>query len=107
MAEPTNYLPGGWWAKNFDEIDTEIARLALVCQIRILEPGAIDRVLRNDASVCGTDNRRAFAKLHNLLLLHFGVHERSVESLGEALTAQIESYVVGRLKERFGHLFGD
>ena len=57
MTEHQDFPPA-LWAENLDELDREIARLALVCQVRILDPGIILRVLRKDASVCGTDNPR-------------------------------------------------
>jgi len=75
MAERVHDLPLAFWANNLEELDREIARLATLCQIRILEPGAIQRVLQKDASVCGTDNPIAFAKLRDLLMLHFAIRE--------------------------------
>ena len=58
------------WAEEREEIDREIARLALLCQIRILEPGVILRVLRRDTSACGTRNPLAFRMLREMLMLH-------------------------------------
>ena len=93
-----------WWTKNLDELDREIARLALLCQVKILDPGVVERVLRNDASVCGVVNAMAFAKLHNLLVMHFLVRKRAVEALGETQTAGIERYVIERLKKPYAEL---
>jgi hypothetical protein len=73
MSAPKNDFPALWWADNFDEIDREIARLATLCRVSILEPGVIERVLHKDASVCGTSNEIAFAKLHDMIMLHFAV----------------------------------
>ena len=53
MTTEPDHLQIAWWAKNLDELDREIARLALLCQVRILDPGVIDGVLQNDGSVCG------------------------------------------------------
>jgi len=44
MSDKSSELGGGWWAKNLDEIDREIARLATICNVRILDPGVIERV---------------------------------------------------------------
>lgn len=96
----------GWWAKNIDDVDHEIARLCLLCRVRILDPGVIERVLRRDDSVCGTSNPVAFAKLCDLLALYFGVRRKSVEALGQAQTAQIEALAVGQLRNRFADLLG-
>ena len=56
MNPKTNDLPAAWWLQNLDEIDLEIARLATLCRVRILDPGVIERVLHQDASVCGSAN---------------------------------------------------
>lgn len=105
MAEHKgDHLLLAWWEKNLDELDREIARLAVLCQVKILEPGVIKRVLQKDASVCEKDNPVAFAKLHQLLTMHFLIRERSVEALGELQTEQIEDYVIKRLMKIFPEL---
>ena len=86
---------------SLDDIDTEIARLALLCQVRILDPGVVERVVRNDASVCGTDNPVAFEKLHNLLAMHFGVRDSAAVAHGQALASRVEQQVIDRLRARF------
>ena len=106
MTEQKHYLPLGWWAENLGELDAEIARLALLCQVRILDPGVITRVLHRDASVCGTDNPIAFAKLHDMLMMHLSIRERSADAVGQAQTAAIEDYIVERLKKSFPDLLG-
>ena len=60
---------------NLDELDHEIVRLALLCRVSILDPGVVERVLKKDASVCGTDNAVAFAKLRDMVMLHFAIRE--------------------------------
>jgi len=104
MNAPKNDLPIAWWADNLEEIDREIARLATLCRVRILEPGVIERVLHKDASVCGTSNEIAFAKLRDMIMLHVATREKSVDAVGQATTAQIEDYVIERLKKAFPDL---
>jgi len=94
------------WANDLDELDLEIARMALLCQVKVLEPGVIDRVLKKDASVCGTANSLAFEKLHNLLMVHFKMREKLVGAVGQAQTALIEAHVIERLRKPFGDLVG-
>ena len=107
MTERTHDLPLAFWENNLEELDGEIARLAMLCEIRILEPGALQRVLQKDASVCGTDNPIAFAKLRGLLMMHLAIREKSVRLFGPATTARVEDYVIDRLKKRFPHLKGE
>lgn len=107
MTEQKHYLPLGWWAENLAELDAEIARLALLCKVRILDPGVIARVLHRDVAVCGASNPIAFAKLHDMLMLHLAIRERSADAVGQAKTAAIEDYIVERLKKSFPDLSGN
>ena len=104
MTEPQDPFAVAWWAEKLDDLDREIARLAYLCQVRILDPGVIERVLRNDAAVCGMANPVAFAKLHNLLMMHLAIREKSADALGQAQTAGIEADIVARLKKSFPEL---
>ena len=106
MTEQHTDLEVAWWAKNIDELDREIGRLCLLCQVRILDPGIIERVLRKDASVCGTSNPVAFAKLHDLLMLYFANRQKAVAAVGQLQTAQIEAHVIEELRSRFADLLG-
>ena len=99
--KPTIDLPPGWWAHNLDEVDQEIARLATLCQVKVLEPGVIERVLRKDESTCGTSNALAFRKLHDMLMLHFAIRQKAADVIGQAQTAEIEKYIVERLRKVF------
>ncbi|MDN8613645.1 hypothetical protein [Variovorax ginsengisoli] len=90
--------------ENLEDIDREIARMATLCHVKLLQPGVIERVLQRDASVCGTENRIAFGKLHDMLVLHFAVREHSAEVRGQIPTAAIESYLVECLRKRFPEL---
>ena len=92
------------WSEGLEEVDREIARLALVCQVKLLAPGVITQVLKNDASVCGTENAVGFRKLRNLIMLHLAIREKSLESFGPAQTAAIEAYVIERLRKSFPDL---
>jgi len=94
------------WTEDLEEVDREIVRMATLCQARVLEPGVIERVLKNDASVCATANPVAFRKLHDLLMLHLAIREKSVASFGQAQTAAIENYVMERLRKSFPDLTG-
>ena len=94
------------WADDLEEVDREIARLVHICQVSIFEPGVIGRVLKNDASVCGTANPVAFRKLRDLLMLHLAMREKAAESFGQARATAIEDYIVERLRESFPGLPG-
>ena len=103
---PKDPVYGVLWTEDLEEIDREIARLAVLCQVRVLEPGVIGRALKNDASVCGSANPVAFRKLRDLLMLHLAIHEKAVDSFGQAQAAAIEDYVIERLRKSFPDLPG-
>ena len=102
MTEPNRDLRHEWWAKKFSDIDNEIAALATVCDVRLFDPGVIERVLHNDASACGNRNEAAFAKLHALLMMHYTVRAQAVQRLGSAETATLVTEIVNQVRERLG-----
>lgn len=106
MVKKQTDLGAGWWAKNLDDVDREVARLATLCNCRILDPGVIERVLQNDASVCGTSNPAAFEKLRTALAMHYHIRDKTAGVLGEAQTARLVSEIVERLKARVGNRLG-
>ena len=106
MSEQQDHFLIAWWAENLHELDREIARLATLCQVKILDPQVIARVLQKDASVCGTHNSLAFAKLHDLLMMHLAIREKSAGTVGQGQTAAIEDYIIERLKKSYPDLVG-
>ncbi len=106
MSETKDPVYRMLWSEDLEEVDREIARLALLCQVRILEPGVISRVLRRDASVCGTHNPLAFRMLHDMLMLHLAIRDRSADSFGQAQTAAMEDLIIERLTKAHPELAG-
>jgi hypothetical protein len=106
MSDPNDSVYRVLWAEGLEELDREIVRLAGLCQVRILEPGTIGRVLKNDASVCAMANPLAFRKLRDLLMLHLAIRQKAVDSFGQAEAAAIEDYVIERLRKSFPDLPG-
>jgi hypothetical protein len=95
------------WARGLEELDREIGRLAMLCRVRILQPGVIDRVLHGERSVCGADNPIAFTKLRDLLTMHFTLHGKWAAEMGEAQTTAIERFVIERLRKSLPDLTDD
>jgi hypothetical protein len=106
MAKLTDDMGGSWYGRTLDELDTEIARQAVICQVRILEPGVIERVIHGDATVCGTNNPMSFDKLRQAMMMHLQVREKAVGALGEAETAKLIAVIVERLRKRIGSSLG-
>lgn len=106
MSKEKTELGGGWWGKNLDDMAREVARLSIACNVRILDPGIIERVLQNDDSVCGTRNPAAFTKLRNALTMHYHVRDRTTGALGEAQTRELIAAIVERLRKQIGDRLG-
>jgi hypothetical protein len=106
MTEHHDPLLIAWWKEGIEELDREIGRLCVLCRVRILDPGIIERVLKKDASVCGTSNPLAFAMLHDMLMFYFANRKKAVEAVGHVETEQIEAHVVEELRSRFADLLG-
>ena len=106
MSDKTTELRGGWWARNLDDVDREIARLATICNVRILDEGVIERVLKNDASVCGAANPAAFTKLRSALMMHYHIRDQAVAALGEAGTERVIAEIVEDLRKKIGDRLG-
>jgi len=106
MSEQHDSFMVGWWAENLGALDREIARLATLCEVQILDPAVMRRLLQRDASVCKAPNPLAFSKLHDLLMLHMAIRQKSVETVGEARTEGIEDYIIERIKKSFPDVTG-
>lgn len=106
MSDSSTDFGAGWWAHNLSEVDKEVARLATICNVRLLEPGAVERVLGNDASVCGTSNALAFEKLRNVLMMHYAVRDRAADSIGQGNTQILVNKIVEDLRQKFGDRLG-
>lgn len=111
MTKPTESTTrdpvyGILWTESMEEVDREIAQLAMLCQVRILDPAVVARVLKNDDSVCGAPNAAAFRKLHDLVMLHLAIRQKSADSFGQGQAAAIEDYIIDRLKKSYPELDG-
>ncbi|MFO1273116.1 MAG: hypothetical protein U1F50_15815 [Rubrivivax sp.] len=95
-----------FWGHQLEGVMKEIAREAAICQVKLLDPGVIEAVLHNNASVCGKDNPLAFKKLRELLMMGFMVQEKAVERLGPLETEELTKAIREHLRERFGDRLG-
>jgi hypothetical protein len=95
-----------FWGRQIDSIMTEIAREATICKVRLLDPGVIEAVLHNNASVCGSDNPRAFKKLRDLLMMGFMVRGKAFDRLGAIEADELVKAIREKLLQRFGDRLG-
>ncbi|MBP8134435.1 MAG: hypothetical protein KAY13_09190 [Zoogloea sp.] len=81
-------------------IDMEIARLAQLCGVHMLEPGVAEAVLRGDSSMCSSDNPIAWEKMRGLLVLHYHVVSEVAAAEGVDVAAESVSKALQSVRER-------
>ena len=106
MSDKKTDFGAGYWSHSLSEVDKEVARLATICNVRLLDPGVIERVLANDAGVCGTSNAMAFEKLRNVLMMHYAVRTRAVDQIGHTGADALMKDILEDLQKKFGDRLG-
>jgi len=81
-------------------IDLEIARLAQLCDVHLLEPGVTEAVLRGDTRLCKQDNPIAWQKMRGLLILHYHVVQEAASTDGVEAAAESVRQALERVRER-------
>ena len=77
------------WERHFEGIADELVNLAIACNVRLREPGAIERVLRNDMTVCGRKNAESFRKLRGVLIAFYNSVGKAADRIGPEDTKRI------------------
>lgn len=88
------------WSRHFDSIGEELLRLTTVCGVDLREPHVIERILKNDETVCGKRNPVGFRKLRALLMATFSSLGKAVDRLGTDDVHKITSEIARRLDRR-------
>lgn len=77
------------WERHFQTIADELLPLAIACGVKLREPGVIERVLKNDASVCGRKNEQGFHKMRSLLVAYYNSLGKAIDRIGPEETKKI------------------
>lgn len=88
------------WVRHLDTIADELMRLSVACGLRLREPGVVERVLRNDETVCGVRNPIGFRKLHSLVLATFNSLDKALDRIGPEETRMIVDAINERVDAR-------
>ena len=70
------------WERHFEGIADELLHLVIACDLRLRDPGVIERILQNDASVCGRKNEQGFRKLRALLMAFYDSLGKAIDRIG-------------------------
>ena len=71
-----------YWGRQIENVARELSTLAIICDIELGKPGLAERILKNDASVCGRSTPRAFEQMRQHLMALFTLEDRAIERLG-------------------------
>ena len=85
MNESTNPQ----WSRHLEGIAEELLHLSIACDVRLRDAGVVDRILRDDASVCGRKNEIGFRKLRRLLMATFDSLDKAIHRIGPEETQKI------------------
>jgi hypothetical protein len=91
-----------WISHQFDAMTVEIVRAARLCELSLDQPNVVERIVKNDATVCGADNPEQFAKLRGLLMLALHVQDKGFEVLGPQETLELADQVRARIRAALG-----
>jgi hypothetical protein len=97
----THDLSSRWHQDQLGKVDEEIARLATICGIKMLDPGVIERVIAGDETVCARSSKQAFRKLRSLVKMHYALTDDSLRALGSEESTRILDSIRTRLRARF------
>jgi hypothetical protein len=87
------------WQRHLDAIGEELLHLSIACNVHLREPGVIDRILKNDESVCGTKNPIGFRKLRSLVVATFSSLNKAIDRIGPEETKLITESMIERIEK--------
>ena len=97
--------PNPQWTRHLEAIADELLHLSVACDIRLGEPGVIERVLNDDSSVCGRKNEIGFRKLRKLLMATYDSLGKAINRVGPEETKEIVDAITEHLAaRRDGHV---
>jgi hypothetical protein len=88
------------WSRHLRGIADELLRLAVACDLRLRDPGVIERVLKGDETVCGRKNEIGFEKLRKLLMATYDSLGKAIDRIGPEATRNITEAITTELARR-------
>jgi hypothetical protein len=88
------------WARHLDAIGDELLKLTTVCGVNFREPGVIERVIKNDETVCSNKNPIGFRKLRELVMATFSSLDKAMDRIGPAETQMIVEAIRERIDRK-------
>jgi hypothetical protein len=90
------------WQRHLDSIAEELLRLSIACDVRLRDPGVVERIIKDDETVCGTKNPIGFRKLRSLVMATFSSLNKAIDRIGAEEVKLITAAIVERTEKRRG-----
>lgn len=88
-----------YWGRQIENLAEELSKLAIACDIELGKPGLAERILKNDSTVCGRNNPKAFEQMRLHLSALFNVEKGAIDRLGPEDTKDILDQVRAAVSE--------
>jgi hypothetical protein len=88
------------WSRHLESIVDELSHLSTACDVRLRDPGVIERIIKNDDSVCGRRNEHGFRKLRALVMATYDSLGKAIDRIGPEETKKITSAIAAAMEER-------
>ncbi len=88
------------WSRHLEAIAEELVHLSNACDVTLRDPGVIERIIRNDDTVCGRKNEHGFRKLRALVMATYDSLGKSIERIGPEETKKITSAIADYMQQR-------
>jgi hypothetical protein len=85
------------WQRHLDGIANELLRLSIACDVRLRDAGVVERILKDDSTVCGRKNPEAFRKLRKLVMATYDSLGKSIDRIGREDTKMITDAIAARI----------
>ncbi len=90
------------WSRHLEAIAGELLHLATACDVTLRDPGVIERIIKNDDTVCGLKNEHGFRKLRALVMATYNSLGKSIERIGPQETRKITAAIAEHMEARRG-----
>jgi hypothetical protein len=90
------------WTRHLEAIADELLHLAVACDVRLREPGVIERIIHDDKTVCGRKNEIGFQKLRKLLMVTYDSLGKAIDRIGPEETKAIIEAINEHIDKRRG-----
>lgn len=90
------------WSRHLEGIADELVHLSIACDVRLRDPGVIERIIRGDSTVCGRKNDIGFEKLRKLLMATYDSIGKAIGRIGPEETKAILDAIREHAQKRRG-----